>query len=252
MAGLSVLVLTHNEEDHIRECLESSSFAQEIIVVDDASTDNTVAIAESLGAKVFHRRLNGDFGAQKTFAIQQATNDWVFILDADERFTPEAIEEIQALVKTEPNACYAIKRENRFLSGKAKHGTLRPDWVVRLMPQKGSIMEGEVHERLVTNLPIKKLAAHLIHYPYKDWHSYFVKFNRYTTIAAESYYQSGKRCSFGLDIVIRPMWAFFKAYFINLGFLDGRLGFVFSVNHYFYTLMKYVKLYSLERSKGRI
>lgn len=252
MTSLSVLVLTHNEEDNIRECLESASFADEIIVVDDASSDGTVAIAENLGAKVFHRRLNGDFGAQKTFAIQQATNDWVFILDADERFTPDLISEIQALIQTSPNACYAVRRENRFLSGKATHGALRPDWVVRLMPKQGSTIEGKVHESLVTQLPTKKLEGYLIHYPYKDWHSYFVKFNKYTTLAAESYFQSGKLCSFIRDIVIRPILAFFKVYFINLGFLDGRLGFVFSVNHYFYTMMKYVKLYNLQRTKGRI
>ena len=220
MASLSVLVLTHNEEDNIRECLESCSFAQEVIVVDDASSDNTVAIAESLGAKVFHRRLNGDFGAQKTFAIQQATSDWVFILDADERFTSNLAEEIQDIVKTEPNVCYAVRRENHFMGGKATHGALRPDWVVRLMPKEGSVIEGNVHERLVTDVPTKKLGSYLIHYPYKDWHSYFVKFNKYTTLAAEGYYLSGKRCSFVRDILFRPSWAFFRAYFINLGFLD--------------------------------
>lgn len=252
MTSLSVLVIARNEEDHIRECLESCSFAQETIVIDDESTDNTVAIAEGLGAKVYHRRLNGDFGAQKTFAIQQATNDWVFILDADERFTPGAIEEIQALLKTDTKACYAIRRENRFLSGKATHGTLRADWVVRLMPKEGSVIEGKVHERLVTNLPTKKMNSHLLHYPYKDWDSYLAKLNKYTTLAAESYYQSGKRCSFVKDILSRPIWAFFKSYIINLGFLDGKLGFIFSVTHYFYTMMKYLKLYTLKKNGGRI
>ena len=250
--SLSVLILTHNEEENIRECIESASFADEIVVVDDESSDKTVEIAASLGAKIYHRRLAGDFGAQKTFAIQQATSDWVFVLDADERFTPGAIKEIQKVIQSTPNVCYEIRRENCFMSGKATHGALRPDWVVRLMPRDGSVFEGKVHERQVSQFPIRQLEGYLIHYPYKDWHTYFVKFNKYTTLAANGYYQSGKRCCFVRDIVFRPVLAFVKTYVINLGFLDGRLGFVFSVTHSFYTMVKYLKLFNLEKTNGRI
>ena len=252
MSNLSILILTKNEEENIASCLKSCSFAREIIVVDDASIDNTVQIAEGLGAKVFHRQLDGDFGAQKTFAIQQATSDWVFILDADERFTPQLVEEVKELVEREPNECFAVRRQNHFKTGKATHGVLRPDWVVRLMPREGSIIQGKVHEKLETSLPVNKLEGLLIHYPYKDWHSYLTKFDKYTTLAAEGYFKSGKRCSFIRDILFRPFWAFLKVYIFNRGFLDGKLGFIFSVNHYFYTLMKYVKLNSLEKGKGRI
>ncbi|MCC9395617.1 glycosyltransferase family 2 protein, partial [Enterobacter hormaechei subsp. steigerwaltii] len=100
MKKVSVLIVAKNEANHIRECIESCRFDKEVIVIDDHSTDNTAEIAESLGAKVFRRHLNGDFGAQKTFAIEQAGGEWVFLIDADERCTPELSDEISKIVQT--------------------------------------------------------------------------------------------------------------------------------------------------------
>ena len=249
---LTVVVLTHNEEENIEACIKSCLFAKEILVIDDDSTDETIRMAESLGARVLHRSMNGDFGAQKTFGLNNAMYPWVFIVDADERVTPELAKEIKLVVEKNDPCCYAVQRENHFYSGNATHGVLRPDWVVRLVPKKQTTVEGQVHEKVLSPYQTKKISGFLIHYPYRDWEAYFRKFDKYTSLSAEKYIASGKRCSFIKDILIRPLWAFIKVYFLNLGFLDGKLGWIFSVNHYFYTMMKYVKLYALEKSKGRL
>ena len=250
---ISVVLLTRNEERNVRECLESCGFALEIIVVDDGSTDSTVAIATEFGAKIFQRNLDGDWGAQKTFGIQQATQPWLLLIDADERVTSQLRKDIEKVVlESEQKQAYKIQRRNRFLTGKAEHGILRPDWVLRLLPRENASVEGKVHESVMTSFPVQKLKGYLLHYPYASWDSYFRKFDKYTKIAAEKYLKEGRNCSFGRDVILRPIWAFFKVYFINRGFLDGKLGFIFSVNHYFYTLAKYVRFYYLKNYDGKI
>ena len=114
MYGISVLILAKNEEKNISDCIKSCSFAGEVLVIDDGSTDNTRQIAESLGARVIHRNMNGDWGAQQTFAIQQAKYPWIFFIDADERCTPELGEEIAEAVKKNDKLAYWIKRKNKF------------------------------------------------------------------------------------------------------------------------------------------
>ena len=252
MSTVSVLILTRNEEKHIRACIESClSVADEVIVIDDGSTDQTVAIAEELGARVIPHAMNGDWGAQQTFAISQATCHWIFFIDADERCSPELCEEIKQVVQGKDIA-YLIQRENRFHHNKATHGVLRPDYVCRLMPAKGSYVEGYVHPDIITPYDKQRLKAPMYHYTYDTWEQYFNKFNHYTTIAAEQYYEAGKGCSFFKDILLRPSWAFFKIYILQGGCLDGRIGFVLSLYHYVYTVTKYVKLYYLQRSKGQL
>ncbi len=247
--NLSVCILTRNEEAHIAACMESASFAQEFIVVDDGSTDKTVEIAKVMGGgrtKVFFRGLEGDFGAQKTFAIEQATCDWVFLLDADERVTPELASEIQEIVRQDKqDACYDLRRSCKFFSKNLKYGTFRSSRIVRLAPRQGFTVEGRVHESCVSIYPTKKLNGWLEHLVFKDWENYIHKINQYSSIAAKQYFEAGKSSHFFTDIVFRPFWAFLKVYIFNLGFLDGKEGFVFSFGHSFYTMLKYVKLRSL-------
>lgn len=252
MVDVSVLILAYNEEDKIKDCIDSCKFAKEIIVIDDYSTDKTGEIAKQLGAKVIQRALAGDWGAQQTFGIQQATYDWIFMIDADERCTPELAIEIEKAVRKGEQYAYWILRKNRFHHNKATHGTLRPDYVCRLMPTKGTYVEGLVHPKIVTPYPNRKVKAFMYHYTYDNWIQYLNKINQYTTLAAEKYKQEGKHCGFLKDIVFRPGWAFFKMYILNKGFLDGKLGWILSVNHYFYTMNKYVKLYYLYKSNGKL
>ena len=252
MPKLSVLILAKNEERNIEDCINSVKFADEVLVIDDGSTDNTKEIAESLGARVVQRSMNGDWGGQQTFAITEAQNPWVLFLDADERISEPLGEEIMAAVKKNEPVAYWIERENKFHYYHATHGTLRPDFVDRLFPAKDSYVEGLVHPKIVTPYPNQKLKNVMYHYTYDNWDQYFGKFNQYTRLAAEKYKLEGKSCSFFRDVVLRPMWAFFKIYILNKGFLDGKIGFILSVNHFFYTMTKYVRLYYLYKSNGKL
>lgn len=250
---ISVVLLTRNEERNIRACLQSCDFAEEFIVVDDGSSDHTREIAQEMGAQVFQRSLKGDWGAQKRFGIAQASHPWILLIDADERVTSQLRESIQrVMADTDEQNAYLIQRENHFFSGEATHGILRPDWVLRFLPKEGSSVTGQVHEKVTTPFPLKRLKGCFRHYPYDSWDSYFRKFDKYTKLAAEKYLAEGRSCHFVTDILLRPLWAFFKVYFINRGFLDGKLGFIFSVNHYFYTMAKYVRYYYLKNYGGKI
>lgn len=253
MNTLSVLILTRNEEKHIRDCIESClSVADEVIVIDDGSTDQTVAIAESLGAKVVQHALAQDWAQQRMFAISQASCEWILFVDADERLSSDLSQEIRNMIRTDIKKSFTIQRENVFHHNKATHGVLRPDRVLRLMPRDGVTVTGAVHEIIASIYPSEPLQSSMYHYTYDTWEQYFNKFNSYTTVAAETYRRSNKSVSFVKDILIRPFWAFLKMYVLQGGFLDGKMGWVLSVNHYFYTMMKYVKLYHLYKSNGKL
>lgn len=254
MADVSIIILTRNEHRNIRRCIEScKSFAGEIVVVDDNSTDDTREIAASLGARVIIRALDGDWGTQKTFAIRQATRPWVFLVDADETCTPELAIAVEDAVNRNGQFAYWVQRKTFFpRMNKVLHGALRPDKVLRLMPAKDTSVEGVVHEAIVTPYPQRSLNGCLRHYSYHDWTQVMQKANVYSSLCANKYKQANRKCSFFLNILLRPAWAFFKVYILDRGFLDGKAGWIFSVNHYYLTMMKYVKLYYLYKSDGEL
>lgn len=249
---LSVVITTKNEEANISDCLLSCSFAKEIILVDDNSSDNTLEIAKNFNAKIFERSLDGDWGAQKSFGISKATCSWILLIDADERCSKELALEIENVVNNDKKAAYYIHRENKFRYFKATHGVLRTDRVKRLMPREGASVEGRVHEQYISSYPDDSLKGALYHYTYQDWDKYYAKLNKYANLVAIKNFEKGKRCNFFLDVILKPLWAFFKVYVINLGFLDGKIGFMLSANHYSYTLQKYVRLYTLHKKKGKL
>ncbi|MCD8284399.1 MAG: glycosyltransferase family 2 protein [Opitutae bacterium] len=244
---LSVVIIAKNEEANIEECLRSVAFAEEIIVVDDFSDDNTEEIAKRLGAKVYQRKLDG-WGPQQTFAITQATQPWLLLLDCDERITPKLAQEIRERVSHNEKFAYEIKRINHFKRLRVNHGVLRPDYVPRLIPRAGTSVEGLVHPKIVYPYPTKKLRAPMLHFTYESWTAYLVKLEKYTRLAAQKKYDQGKRAHFFLDIILRPAFAFFKIHFLNLGFLDGRIGLCLSIGHYYYTAMKGIRLYYLQKN----
>lgn len=252
LVPLTVVVLAKNEQDHLKDCLTSADFAAERLVINNNSTDNTVALAESLGATVLTRALNQDFAAQRNFAIARAGYEWILMLDADERITPELRNEIIRAVRADEDCCYRVIRENHFQAGPVLHGDLRPDQVERLFRRSTSHYEGLVHERLHTTSPLRTLKGRLIHFPYRNWEAHLNKLNLYSSLVARKYHEQGRPCHFVQDILIKPLWAFLKMYLIHRGFLDGRLGLIFALLHYFYTLEKYIKLRSLNRYQGRI
>lgn len=242
MSDVSVLILAKNEEKNIKECIDSCTFANEVIVIDDGSTDKTIEIAEAAGARVIQHSMNGDWGGQQTFAIQQAKCEWIFFIDADERCTPELCEEIINILNKNEKYGYWVRRINHFKHKLVKHGPLSPDWVCRLMPTEGSYVTGFVHPKIVHQFEDRKLKKNMLHYTYETWEQYINKMNQYSTLAAKKNFEAGRKSNFVLDIILRPMFAFFKMYILKLGFLDGELGYMLCKNYANYTMNKYVKL----------
>ena len=246
MPKLSVVIVARNEEKNISGCLKSVSFADEIIVIDDCSEDNTVSIARDLGAKVFLRAMDGNYAAQKQFGMEQASGDWLLFLDCDERITPELANEIQQKVQENQKKTYLIRRLNYFNNTRVRYGTLRSDYVARLMPKDKIQIVGLVHERFEYPYEEQKCQHGMEHRAYASWSQYYRKFDQYTDLSAKQYLQAGKSVSFWRDIVFRPIWAFLKMYIIHGGFLDGNIGWILAVNHYHYTMTKYVRFYDLK------
>ena len=246
---LAVIVLARNEERNIGDCLRSAAFADELLVIDSGSRDRTREQAEAAGARwLLHPMDETGFAGQRNFALSQTEADWVFYLDADERVDDSAREAILAAVRGGEQAAYAIERQNIVFGQRMGYGDHRPDKVVRLFPRSSVRWEGAVHERPVTELPRHRLAGHLDHYTYTDWERYFDKFNQYTSLMARRMLEEGKGAGF-LDILLHPLFAFCRFYFLRLGFLDGKQGFIFAAYHYFYTMAKYVKLYYWQRGR---
>ena len=241
---LAAIILTHNEEHHIEACIQSVAFADEILVIDDCSTDRTCDIARSAGARVLVHSLVGDFAGQRNFALTQTEADWVLYVDADERVMEGASQELRRVMERNERAAYEIKRINVAFGQRMYYGGHRPDYVRRFFPRDGVQWEGLVHERVRTELPVRRLSSRLLHYTYTEWHRYFEKLNQYTTLMAERQYKEGKRASF-IKILLDPPYAFFRFYILQRGFLDGRMGFILAMFHGFYTMVKYVKLHYL-------
>ena len=249
MPKLAVLILTKNEEKNIAECIQSAAFANEIVVIDSGSTDRTRELAESAGARfVVHLMDDEGFAGQRNYALTQTNADWVFYLDADERITADAVAEIQAIVHQDTLSVWRVKRMNIVFGQMMRYGEHGPDFVTRLFQRESVHWEGVVHERPVMKKQAEVHTLHgvLHHYTYNDWDRYFDKFNQYTTLMAIKMQEKGKNGSF-VDILLHPIFAFIRFYILKRGFLDGKQGFIFAVTHYFYTMIKYVKLYYMQK-----
>lgn len=243
---LSVIIIAKNEAENISDCLASVAFADEIIVVDDNSTDDTARLAKNAGATVYQRAMEGGFAGQQNFAIEKAQGDWLLLLDCDERITAELAREIQAVMKV-ASCTYYIRRLNHFAKRRVRFGTLRVDKVCRLLPNKGVYLEGLVHPKVMHDFAEKTLKQPMLHFTYASWTQYYKKFEQYTRLSAQKYAEQGRRVNVLRDFLLRPLWAFIKMYVIHAGFLDGKIGWILAVNHYHYTLAKYVRLYAIQR-----
>ncbi len=248
MAALTVVSITFNEEKNITDCLASVAWADEVIVVDSGSRDRTVDEARGHATKVLLAPWKG-YGAARNYALQHATGDWIFWLDADERVTPELAEELKRVVRSNDGrfAGYSVARRAYFLGRWIKHCGWYPSRVIRLFRRgKGSFSENRVHEQLHLDGPVGQLSNDLLHFTDPTLHHYFAKFNKYTSLAAQDLKESGRSCSL-FDLLIRPPFTFAKMYLIRAGFLDGMRGFMLSVLSSVYVFTKYVKLWELTK-----
>lgn len=252
MNKLTVIILTYNEERHIKECIVSAKLADEILVIDSGSKDKTVFIAKEAGARVINHPMNEGFAAQRNFALEQTTNEWVMFLDADERITPSLAEEIMAvLADPEKIVAFKIPRCNHFMGKWVKNCGWYPDYSFRLM-QKGKVSYiGLVHEHLQVDGATGELKQPFIHFTYNSIEQYLEKLNKYTSLAALDMKNRGKKVNL-IDIALRPPLTFFKMFLLRKGVLDGITGLIICLLSSFYVLIKYSKLLYLQRSDDRL
>ncbi|OGA16860.1 MAG: benzoate transporter [Betaproteobacteria bacterium RIFCSPLOWO2_02_FULL_63_19] len=248
--SLSVAIITHNADKQLDACLQSASFADEILIVDSGSTDGTVEIARRHGAKVMHKEWLG-FGPQKQFAVSAASYDWVLCLDADERISDSLREAIVAELRAPRGAVYALSRRNRFLGRWLRHGEGYPDWCVRLFHRREARWSDDpVHERVVTAAPVQRLSGDLLHESAQTLERYLEKQNRYTSLAARQLYAQGRRASIW-HLAFAPLARFVKFYILRLGCLDGLPGMVHVCIGCMNSFNKYAKLMALQRGAAQ-
>ncbi len=243
---LSLIVITRDAAQELPDCLASAAFAAETIVVDSGSRDDTVAVAQRLGARVIEQAWLG-FGPQKNFAVGRARHDWVLCLDADERVTRELAASIGALFAGGPPAApaYACARRNRFLGRWLAHGEGYPDWNLRLFDRRRARWTDDpVHEHVVADGGVGRLAGDLLHLSAESIEAYVAKQNRYTSLQAEAMHARGERAG-ALAMAFSPLARFLRFYVFRLGFLDGAAGFAHIAIGAFASFLKYTKLRAL-------
>ncbi|MFN2386182.1 MAG: glycosyltransferase family 2 protein [Thermoanaerobaculia bacterium] len=249
---ISALVTSFNEEVNIRECLESVSFADEVLLVDSFSTDRTVEIAKSLpGVRVLQREYFGS-AAQKNWAMDQAAHPWVLIVDADERVTPELAREIRDLVASGPSGDrFYVRRQNVFVDRVIRHSGWSTDKVVRLL-RKGTARypKRRVHADIPAASGTPTLQNVLVHYTFRSLGQYLEKLHRYAEWGAADLWRRGKRPGIS-GLVLRPGWRFARMYGIQAGFLDGKHGLVLCALQSYGVFLKWAKLWEWRRMEKR-
>jgi glycosyltransferase involved in cell wall biosynthesis len=241
---LSVVIITYNEERNLARCLKSVlRIADEIIVVDSASTDGTVAIAKQYNAKVYLHPFDG-YVKQKIIATDYATNDWVFTLDADEVVTPELEQSILETKNGKRLDAYKINRLTNYCGKWIKHCGWYPDHIIRLFDKtKGKWHGGSIHEHWELDQPsdVGLLKGHLLHYSYPTISDHIRKIDKFTELSARDAVARGKDCSL-LKILLVPKWNFFVTYILKLGILDGYYGYVICKLDSYVSFVKYTKI----------
>jgi len=245
---LSVGIITFNEEKILGKTLESvKKIADEIIIVDSNSTDKTVEIAESFGAKVHNEEWRG-FGPQKNSVIDKCQGEWILLIDADEELSLELVDKIKEILngKNEFDV-YKINRSSICFGKRIKYGGWSNQYATRLWKKNSvKINNNLVHEDFLTEKFIGKIQEHINHHSYLSLSDYLIRFNRYTSLGAEEYYKKGKKTNI-FGIIINPIFKFLRMYIIRLGFLDGVEGFLLAILSSNYTMVKYYKLLELYR-----
>lgn len=251
MPKLSAFLITRNEAADIVGCLKSlQGLADEIVTVDDQSTDDTVAICRSLGAKVFSRKLDG-FAAQKQYALDRTSGDWALSLDADERLTPHLAQEIKRVVAENGVSGFEIRRHFYFLGYRLRFGGVGQDWVLRLFKRtQGKFSPVRVHERIEVEGKVARLSEALEHYSYATLEEYLEKCNHYTTLAALDLWHKGRR--FSLLDHLRPAWELFSRIVLKGAWLDGWPGIIYAALSAHSAWLRAIKLWELERGRLKV
>jgi len=255
---ITVIILTKNEQNNIKDCINSVlGWADEIIVVDDDSFDKTVEIAKNLGAKVFKRKMENE-GIQRNWAIKQATYDWILSLDADERVSKDLKKEIDSVLKVGSEfSAFTIPRKNFIGDYWVKWGGLYPASQIKLFKKdRLKWEEVEVHPRVFLEGLVGHLKKDIIHYTYKNWESFLNKLNKQTTLEAKKWYNysliSPKKARYKMNF-IHTLWRvfdrFIRVFIVKKGYRDGFIGFMLAYFASLYQIVSYAKYKELKRSQ---
>lgn len=244
---VSAIIPTRNEEIHIKDAIASVSFADEIIVIDSYSEDNTLALAQTEKVKILQRKFD-DFSSQKNFALEHASFNWVYILDADERVSKELEREIIEKLKNPGNFVgFYIYRNFYFLGKRIKFSGWQHDKVIRLFRKDKCSYDGKlVHEKIIADGSIGYFKNRLDHYSYRNYDHHVNKLNHYAGLKAKMMYEKGTKTTY-LHILLKPAIRFLIHYIIKLGFLDGYPGYVLAKLQAYGMFTKYVKFWEMKK-----
>ncbi len=247
---LSVIIITKNESLHIRRCLESVSWANEIIVFDSGSDDETVNICKEFTSNVFITDWPG-FGLQKQRALDKASQKWVLSIDADEEITSNLKEEILKAISSDSFDGYQIPRLSSYCGREIKHGGWWPDYIVRLFKREsGKFSPDLVHEQILIHGSIGKLSNPIIHEAFINPEEVLNKINSYSSLGAQKLFNRGKKITLG-GAITRALWTFLRTYIIKASCLDGCEGLMLAISNAEGTYYKYLKLRSLNLNNSK-
>jgi glycosyltransferase involved in cell wall biosynthesis len=248
---VTVTIITKNEAAHIGAAIDSASWADEIIVVDSDSSDDTVALAAAKGVRVASRAWTG-WVDQKNFAASLAAHDWIFSLDADERLTPALAHEIKGVLSSDPpHVAFKVPRVTFHLGRWIRTTDFYPDYQTRLYDRRSARWEGHyVHESVKTHGSSGVLSQELQHFSYDNLSDHLDRINAYSTLASRQMYERGRRAGV-VDLIVQAPAAFLRNYILRRGFLDGSVGLVLSMVNAYSVFLKFAKLWELQRSIDR-
>ncbi len=246
--NLSAVILTKDEENNIKECIDCLDFCDEMIIVDDNSSDKTTDLAEKLGAKVYKRRLGDNFAAQRNFGLKKAAGKWVLFIDADERVTEDLRNEIVQMTN-DPLVNYLgfyLKRADYVWGKKLKHGETGNIRLLRLARRRVGKWKRRVHEVWDVEGRTRELKNSLTHYPHPTLASFIASANNMSSLHAKANLEEGKKSSL-IKIIAWPTGKFVSNFILKMGFLDGIQGFVVALVMSFHSYLAWSKLWFLQR-----
>lgn len=242
--GISIVVLTHNDEKRIVDCLESLNFADELIIVDDNSSDRTVELSQRFTKKIFVRPLNNNFANQRNFAFNLVHNQWVLFIDSDEFVSEKMKEEIQKKIKLNDIDGFYVKRYDYMWGKKILHGEAGNVRLLRLAKKDSGKWKGRVHEKWKVLGNTAELSSPLIHVPHQTVKEFVDDINEYSTVRTYELYEEGKEVNF-FSIIFYPVAKFVQNYIVRRGYIDGIPGFLYAAMMSFHSFLVRAKLFLL-------
>ncbi|MBC8259571.1 MAG: glycosyltransferase family 2 protein [SAR324 cluster bacterium] len=254
--NLSITIIGHNEVDHLRELLPQLKWATEIIYVDCESQDGSLNVAREHGCRVFSRPNNTNLNVNKSYALEQATGDWVFYVDPDERLPELLVKEIEALLENTGNSAFRLNRRNHYFGNWLRHGSQYPDTQLRLFRRNSAHFPNKhVHEKLVVDGSSGKLNNDMLHYPYLNISQFLSKFDFYTGVEAGYLSDSGVKITTVNTLrflVLKPFFRFLRRYLLKGGFRDGYPGLFCAIFDALNIVVRYFKLWEMSRTTSTV